>query len=182
MKRLFLVAAFAVVAMVLGSCDQSNVSATDALTIKDGWQLAEGTIVPAYELLNGDLVDDVMDFLLPCEQDDNILFNANGSETIKTNVTCADSEGEFGLQDPEVAALWHFDNPENPERLYLQLPFFYNDDMDNYDEELENCEIINLTKDEMKLRYTLRFTNAKGDDEKYTFTFVYRPSSKVSKR
>lgn len=172
MKKNFLVAAFAVLAIGFSSCGEQNVSKTECLTIKDGWQLSEGRIDPAYEMEDGSQTSDLFDYLYACEYDDVLTFDAEGNEVIATNVRC-----ETGIQADKADAKWHFDNEEDPQTLFMQLPFFYNDDETFYDAEEENCKIINLTKDEMKIAYT--FTDDAG---KHTFTMTYLPSSKVAKK
>lgn len=173
MKKNILMAAFiAVLAFGLFSCNKDEKTATQYLTIEKGWQLSEGSIDPAYQFADGSQTSNLMDYLYACEQDDQIFFKENGSETIKTGVLC-----DEGLQGAEVAALWHFDDPENATVLYMQLPFFYNADFTSYDEELENCTIMTLNDEMLKMKYTFQL----AADERYTFTMTYLPSNKVSK-
>ena len=173
-KNVLMAALIAVLAFGLFSCNKDEASKKDLLTREGGWQLAEGTITPAYETAAGDRLSDLMDYLYACEKDDEIYFDANGAERIKTNVKCAEGEG---LQGDEVAALWHFDNEEAPEVLYMQLPFFYDETGNNLDAEQENCKIKEISKDEMQLSYTF-----KVDDETNTFQMTFKDPKKVAKK
>lgn len=173
-KNVLMAALIAVLAFGLFSCNKDEASKKDLLTREGGWQLAEGTITPAYQMASGDMISDLMDYLYACEKDDEIYFDANGAERIKTNVKCAEGEG---LQGDEVAALWHFDNEEDPQVLYMQLPFFYDETGNALDAEQENCTIKDMNKDEMQLSYTF-----KVDGDTYTFQMTFKDPKKVAKK
>lgn len=171
MKKNVLMAAFvAVLAFGLFSCTGEVKTKTQYLTIDQGWQLSEGYIDPAYQFADGSQTSNLMDYLYSCEKDDHIIFAEGGAQTIITNDQCAE-----GLQGAEVAALWHFDNELEPTVLHMQLPFFYNAELNSYDEELENCTILQLDDTMLKIKYTFQL-----DEEKYTFTMTYLPANKVS--
>ena len=178
-KNILMAALIAVLAFGLFSCNKDEASKKDLLTKEGGWQLAEGTITPAFEMNDGSMVSDIMDYLYTCEKDDEILFNADGSEIISTKVTCAEGEG---IQGDKVAALWKFDNDEEPTTLYCQLPFIYDYDNEGnvtgYSEIQENCKIVDLTKDELVISYTVNIT--KGDQ--YTFKMTFKDPKKVAKK
>ena len=173
-KNILMAALIAVLAFGLFSCNKDEASKKDLLTTTTGWQLAEGTITPAYETSAGDMISDMMDYLYTCEKDDEILFNADGSEIITTNVKCAEGEG---LQGDKVAGLWHFDNEEDPQVLYMQLPFFYDETGNALDAEQENCTIKDITKDALQLTYTFEV-----EGTKYTFQMTYKDPKKVAKK
>ncbi len=151
---------------------ENTVNKTVFLT-SHGWKLAEGSITPALQMSNGAIISDLMDYLYSCEQDDILYFESGGRERIETNIKCAEGEG---LQDDVVSARWYFDNQEDPQILYMQLPFLYDATGNALDEELENCKIIELTGKQLKISWTFDVGN-----DIHTFVMVYRDSKDVAK-
>ena len=151
---------------------ENTVNKTVFLT-SHGWKLAEGSITPALQMSNGTRISDLMDYLYSCEKDDILYFESGGRERIETNLKCAEGEG---LQDDVVSARWYFDNHEDPQILYMQLPFLYDATGNALDEELENCKIIELTGKQLKISWTFDVGN-----DIHTFVMVYRDSKDVAK-
>lgn len=170
MKKVFSVLAVAAL-FVIGftSCDPvQEKTYADYLTYEKGWVLASATSNPSYVMSDGTIVTDLMTegFFEACELDEILTFNANGTMSINPGENI---DPEFGYQQ-EVGATWHFNADSTT--IYMQLPFFYNDDYTSFDSEMEECKIIYMNENEMKLAFTL---NAVDDPakEKYTFMLTY---------
>ena len=168
MKNFKIIAlAFIACTMLFSSCKKGEQTKTAMLCYKYGWVLESATTSPAYALSNNTFCTDLMTegYLNECELDDILTFTENGAQTITPKEVC-----DFGYQK-EVATTWSFNEAED--QLTLQLPFFYNNNNTSFDEEFETCEIMSLTNDELKIKYTFDDyeSNAKT---KYSFTLTYR--------
>jgi len=108
-------------------------------------------------------------YLEECELDDIIKFTENGAQTITPKEVC-----DFGYQK-EVATTWSFNEAED--YLTFQLPFFYNDNNTSFNDEFETCQILSLTSEELKIKFTFNDdeSEAKGN---YSFTLTYRHATK----
>ena len=129
------------------------------LTNKKGWVLATATSSPAY-LLNGDTYcTDLMTegYLEDCELDDILKFTSNGGLTVNPGNDVCDEEEEY-------AATWKLS--DDLKTLTFQIPFFY-------DEEVEECQLLSLTEDQLRIKFT--FTDDEGDAKgDYSFTLTYK--------
>lgn len=170
MKKLTLVFTVVLAMGVLFTSCKKDKTNTELLTISKGWVLSAATSSPAYALSDTSFATNLMTdgYLLECELDDVIKFSENGAQTIVPNDVCVD-----GYQ-LETAALWSFLEEETI--LKMQLPFFYNDDWTSYDAEFEECKILSLTEDELRIKFTFNDdeTPAKGT---YSFTLTYVPAN-----
>ena len=172
MKNLKVIAlAFIACTMLFSSCKKGEQTKTAMLCYKYGWVLESATTSPAYRLSNGTFCTDLMTegYLEACELDEIIKFTENGSQTIIPKEIC-----DFGYQK-EVATTWSFNEAED--ELNFQLPFFYNANNTNFDEEFEKCEIMSLTNDELKIKFTFDDYEA-GAKNAYSFTLTYRHATK----
>lgn len=152
-------------------------TAMELLTIPQGWVLSEATSSPSYELSNGVLVDDLMHgYLYDFEIDDIIRFSSDGTHCVHPNRILPEGL-EFGYTQETSLGQWHFDNPDNPAYLFMQIPFIYGDGLNTYNPAIEECRIISLTTDMLKISFTYiddEYKNAtKGS---YTFTLTYVPA------
>ena len=170
MKKLTLVFTVVLAMGVLFTSCKKDKTNTELLTISKGWVLSAATSSPAYALSDTSYATNLMTdgYLLECELDEVIKFSEDGAQTIVPNDVCED----FGYQ-METAALWSFQEDETI--LKMQLPFFYNDDNTSYDADFEECKILSLTEDELRLKFTF------NDDEvvtkgTYSFTLTYVPA------
>ncbi len=171
MKKLTLVFTVVLAMGVLFTSCKKDKTNTELLTITKGWVLSAATSSPAYELADQSFATNLMTdgYLEECELDEVIKFSENGAQTIVPKDVCTD----FGYQ-AETSALWSFNEDETI--LKMQIPFFYKDDGTSYDEEFEECTILSLTEDELRIKFTFNDdeTPAKGT---YTFTLTYVPAN-----
>ena len=169
MKKLQVIAlAFVAFVMLFSSCKKTDESNTALLCYKNGWVLSEATSSPAYKMSGGENCTDLLlCYLEDCEKDDVIAFTEDGGQTINPKEVCT----EWGIQS-QKACTWKFNEDETV--LYCQLPFFYNDNEDSYNEMQENCKVMSLTADELKLSYTFEIANEETKAaEQYTFYMTY---------
>jgi len=171
MKKLTLVFTVVLAMGVLFTSCKKDKTNTELLTITKGWVLSAATSSPAYLLSDDSYATNLMTdgYLEECELDEVIKFSEKGAQTIVPKDVCTD----FGYQ-AETSALWSFNEDET--LLKMQIPFFYNDDETSYDEEIEECTILSLTEDELRIKFTFNDdkTPTKGT---YTFTLTYVPAN-----
>lgn len=146
------------------SCNKEK-TMTDYLTIEKGWTLSEATTTPYWTLNDNTQITNLFEgYVLDCEKDDVIKFNADGFEYMVPGETCED-------QPSAESSLGKWAINEEEKVLDMQIPFFY-------DEEVESCKINNLVEDELKVSYTWELTedDAKGVPGTYTFILTYVPA------
>lgn len=175
MKKVFSVLAVAALILVsFSSCDPQEKTYTDLLTNSKGWVLSSAKSTPAYENSLGVLIEDIYNeagyFYGQYEKDYILVFNADGTMIVKPGKTAATAEEIEDNPDAYVAATnlgsWHFDNPENPRFIYMQVPYFY-------DETVEICEVLELTKDNLRIRCTFNDDDPQPTKGTYTFTLGF---------
>ena len=169
MKKVFSVLAVAAMLLVSFYACTGDETYADLLTQKKGWVLSAATSNPPYEMQDHSLVSDLMTegYLYDYENEYVITFNEDGTEYVKPGKTVAPS-AEDGYTEETLIGTWRFDNELAPELLYMQVPFFY-------DADVEVCKILSLTKDELKLSCTINDDDplAKGT---YSFILTYVPA------
>lgn len=148
----------------------------EILTIPQGWKLAAAVSTPAYNMANGSHISDLMHgWFYEAELDDIVIFYDNGTHAVNPG---SNIDYSFGYTQITNLGQWHFDNADNPTTLYMQLPFFYNDSMNSYDATLEECRIITLNANMLKIAFTLNeIVSDTGDTRTYTFTLTYIPNN-----
>ena len=170
MKKVFCVLAVAALFLVSFVGCNGGQTYTEMLTQKKGWVLSSATSNPPYEMSDQSLVSDLMTegYLYDFENDYIIIFNEDGTEYVKPGKTVAPEGTEDAYTAETFIGNWRFDNEILPTLLYMQVPFFY-------DEEIEVCKILTLTKDELKLSCTINDDDptAKGT---YSFILTYVPA------
>lgn len=166
-KSILSVIAIAVACVfVFTSCEKPTM--TSYLTTEKGWTLSEATSTPAWTLndVNGTQITDLTQgYVLECEVDDIIKFNNDGFEYLNPGANLCDDQAS---QEQPIGK-WAIN--EEDKVLDMQIPFFY-------DEEVESCTILELTKDQLKVQYSWELTEdqTKGVPGKYTFTLTYVPA------
>jgi hypothetical protein len=169
MKKTLSVLAIAAMLLVSFSCCTGDQTFTTMLTQKKGWVLSSATSNPSYEMSDGSLVTNLMTegYLRPFENEYIITFNEDGTEYVKPGKTVAPSAEEGYMAETQIGT-WRFDNDLIPTLLYMQVPFFM-------DEDVEVCKILSLTKDELKVSCTINDDEptAKGT---YSFILTYVPA------
>lgn len=177
MKKLLIFALTAVFALSLSSCGKNKKAdgteivpektKTELLCIEKGWVLSAATSSQPYLLENGTYASNLMTegYLLPYELDDIIIFNSNGNQVINGGTIVPDNPYEDYQQRDYGVGTWNFSDDETV--LYFQIPFFY-------DDEKENAQVLALTENELRVKYTF------NDDEEtskgtYSFTLTYVP-------
>lgn len=174
MKKVFCVmAVFAMVVLAFTSCKKEK-TYTDLLTQSKGWVLVSATSDPAYHMLNGSTATDLIKdkYLKDFEVDYIIVFNENGGEIVKPGkVVAPDSIPSDECYRAETSlGNWSFDNAENPTKINMQIPFFY-------DKEVEICYLKTLTEDELRIQCVIDdINNPVKADNKCTFTLTYQPA------
>lgn len=155
--------------ILFSACKKDEKSLTELLTYKKGWVLEAATSSPAYALSDESFATNLMTdgYLEECELDDVIKFAENGAQTIVPNTTC-----DFGYQT-ETAALWSLVEKNGKDYLKFQIPFFYDENWETYDAELEECEILNLTEDQLRIKYTFN-DDVNPAKATYSFTLTYK--------
>lgn len=175
MKRNILVfALIAIFALTLSSCGKKEKTNTEKLCIEKGWVLKAATVTPAVPVGEGTTNDWFADYLYGYEQDDIIIFNANGGQTINPGNKTPDEEQDGYIESK--ASTWKFNNDETS--LEFQIPFFYNLDeipARTFDPEFETATISKLTETELVLIYKRNINFAKNGVE-YTWTLTYAPA------
>ena len=169
MKKVFSVLAVAAMLLVSFSGCTGDQTYADMLTQKKGWVLSSATSNPPYEMADQSLVSDLMTegYLTDYENEYIITFNEDGTEYVKPGKTVAPN-AESGYIAETAIGTWRFDNDLIPTLLYMQVPFFMDDD-------IEVCKILTLTKDELKISCTINDDEptAKGT---YSFILTYVPA------
>ena len=178
MKRNILVfALIAIFALSLSSCGKKEKTNTEKITTAKGWVLKSATVTPAVPVGEGTTNNWYGEYLYDYEQDDIIIFNANGSFVINPGKKLAPEDGDGYVT--EQASTWAFNSDES--KVKMQIPFFYdlehNLSPDGYartfNEQFEEPTISSLTETEMVLIYKANTAFAKGTD--YTWTLTYEP-------
>ena len=173
MKRNLLVfALIAVFALSLTSCGNKEKTNTEKITTAKGWVLKSATVTPAVPVGEGTTTNWYGDYLYEYEQDDIIVFNANGSFVIKPGKKVP-GDTEDGYVE-EKASTWEFNSDET--KVKMQIPFFYDlseTPARTFNAQFEEPEISTLTETEMVLIYKANTVFAKGID--YTWTLTYEP-------
>ena len=151
-------------------------TATELLTIPKGWVLSEATSSPAYNMLNGECIDNLMHgYLFDFEIDDVIHFLSNGTHFVNPGIMIP-GEGVGYTQETSMGQ-WHFDNPDNPSYLYMQIPFIYGENPNTYDPAIEECRLISLTTDMLKISFVYIDDEYKNSTKgTYVFTLTYVPA------
>lgn len=169
-KSLFALAIAAIIALSFSACNPTVKTNAELLTgATNGWVLASATSEPGYELASGKIATDLINdgYLYESELDEIITFKEDGTQLIDPGKNI---DPTFGYQTP-VTAQWSLNLDQTV--LFMQVPFFYNDDYTSYNAQVENCQIVSLTNKELVVNYT--FTDdqapAKGT---YTFTLTYK--------
>ena len=136
-------------------------TATELLTIPEGWKLSEAAISPSYQMPDGTIREDLVyipgtdyNFFYSHEIDDIIHFSSDGSHYVNPGTLLA-TNGVGYTQETSLGQ-WHFDIPDNPSYLYMQIPFIYGaqSSPNTYDPAIEECRIISLTTDMLKISFT----------------------------
>ncbi len=174
MKRNILVfALIAIFALSLSSCGKKEKTNTEKITTAKGWVLKSATVTPAVPVGEGTTTNWYGDYLYDYEQDDIIVFNANGSFIIKPGSKTPEADGDGYVE--EKASTWAFNSDET--KVKMQIPFFYDLPTEGpartFNAQFEEPEISSLTETEMVLIYKANTVFAKGID--YTWTLTYVP-------
>ena len=179
MKKVFCVLAVAALFLVgITSCTQPK-TATELLTQKNGWVLSSATSAPAYHLSDGSFATDLMTegYLMSWELDDIIVFNENGSHLLKPGKNVPESAADGFVAETSLGN-WAFDNAENPEFIFMQVPFLYDYDAEGnftFDAAVEKCQVLALTENELRIKCTIDDTENPAK-EVYSFTLTYVPA------
>ena len=138
----------------------------ELLTIPSGWVLSEATSSPAYVMLNGACIDNLMHgYFFDFEIDDVIHFLSNGTHYVNPGIKIPSEE--VGYTQETSLGQWHFDNPDNPSYLYMQIPFIYGE-----------CRLISLTTDMLKISFVYIDDEYKNSTKgTYVFTLTYVPAN-----
>jgi hypothetical protein len=174
MKRNILVfALIAIFALSLTSCGKKEKTNTELITTAKGWVMKSATVTPAVPVGEGTTTNWYDEYLYEYEQDDIIVFNANGSFVIKPGKNVP-GDTEDGYVE-EKASTWAFNSDET--KVKMQIPFFYDIPTEGpartFNAQFEEPEISKLTETEMVLIYKANTVFAKGVD--YTWTLTYEP-------
>jgi hypothetical protein len=172
MKKVLVFALIAVFALSLTSCGKDKEKTnTEKITTAKGWVLKAATVTPAVPVGEGTTNNWYGDYLYDYEQDDIIVFNANGSFVIKPGNKVPEADGDGYVE--EVASTWKFNSDET--KVTMQIPFFYDlssNPARTFNAQWEEADISSLTETEMVLIYKANTTFAKGTD--YTWTLTYQ--------
>jgi len=174
MKKVLSVLAIAALVLVsFTSCNKEKTS-TQLLTQSKGWVLTSATSDPAYHMQDGSQAADLIKdkYLKDFEVGYIIVFNENGSEIVKPGkIVAPDSIPDEDCYRVETSlGNWEFDNAENPSILNMQIPFFY-------DKEVEKCYLKNLTESELRIQMQMNdINNPTKADNVCTFTLVFEPA------
>lgn len=169
MKKIFAIIAVAIFTIVgFTGCNPHEKSATDLLTGNKGWVLSSAFSNPPFHVSEdgtyaSDLIND--GYLKNFEIAYILVFNTTGGEIVKPGSVVAPSPEE-GFVTETTLGNWAFDNPDNPSTISMHIPFLYQ-------EGPKVCQILNLSKDDFRIRFTVE------DDEDAkktcTFTLTYIP-------
>lgn len=173
MKKIFGVIAIALVGVfAFTSCNKVKTTA-DYLTVEKGWVLENATCPAGYGANN---VTDLMAMFTEgggYENDDVIIFKAEGDQYINAGATRYDFEGE----GDQFVGKWEMNEEETV--LSCQLPMFKagegEPDTQIYSAAKEECNIISIDDDKMVLSHTFTVApgNAKWQAGTWTFEFTY---------
>ncbi|MBQ3749945.1 MAG: hypothetical protein II865_01385 [Bacteroidales bacterium] len=148
--------------------EERSFTTAHSLTIPQGWKLVTATSSPAYEMIDGTHISDLMNgYLYDCEKDDIIVFSINGTQKVLPGTLLCDFE-DGGYDQETNLGQWYFDYPNNPTILYMQIPFFY-------DNAIRACRIITYNNNLLKVSVMFNDEEvpAKGT---YTFILTYVPA------
>lgn len=170
MKKSFVIFAIAFFSvMSFSGCVHHDQTATDFLTGTQGWVLSKAFSKPAYFVSeNGTYASDLIndEYFKQFEIDYILVFNAAGGEIVKPGAVVAPSP-EDGYTTETTLGNWEFDNPDNPSTITMYVPFLYT-------EEPVVCQVLNLSKDEFRIRFTVE--DGEQDAKKTCmFTVTYVP-------
>lgn len=128
-----------------------------------GWELTAATSSPAYVMLNGDLVTDLIKggYLLDYELDDLVIYRATGALDVDPG-KLTDPDGYTAAKN---LGQWKFTDTEG-KKLSTHIPFFY-------DETDANVNVLALTKDELRFNFSFNDNESPAKGE-YTFTLTYK--------
>lgn len=162
--KLFAIAMLCV--FVFTGCEKEK-TMQELLTIEKGWVMTAATTVPYWTLNNGTQIEDLFNdgYFFDYEKDDIIIFKNDGYQYWNPGKLV-----EEGQPTSETSlGKWELD--EANKELKMQLPFFY-------DTDVETVQIAELTSERMKLQYTYTLAPdaAKGVPGTYTYTLIYVPA------
>ena len=150
MKKVLSVLAIAALFVVSFSSCGGGKTATELLTQKKGWVLSSATSSPAYQLTDGSYATNLMTegYLKAWELDDIIVFNENGSHLLNPGKNLPESAADGFVAETSLGN-WSFDNVENPEYIFMQVPFLFDFDAEGnftFDDAVEKCQVLSLTE------------------------------------
>lgn len=140
---------------------------TELLCNPRGWVLLSATSSPAFPMLDGSYVTNLMDgFLYDFELDDYIKFLPDGTQIINGGIQVPAPNEPYQSQD--YVYTWSFNSDETA--LNMQIPFLYDDGV-------ETVSIFRLSETELRIKYTFNYVEP---PVKYTcsFTLTYVPCSR----
>lgn len=132
-------------------CARHELDAVDILTGTNGWVLDYAISDPHYfvESEGYYVADLIIDgYLKNFEVAYILLFDAKGGEIVRPGSVVAPSADEGYITETTIGH-WEFDNPNDPSFITMQIPFLYKDGP-------KKCEIINLSKDEFKIKFSIQ--------------------------
>lgn len=169
MKKIFVIIAVAALFVVsFNGCKHQESSPTDILTGAQGWKLSKAFSNPPYHQSDGSYASDLIndEYLKDYEREYVLVFNTTGGEIVRPGSIVAPSE-EVGYVKETTLGKWAFDNSENPTIITMFIPFLYQD-------KPKVCQILNLSKDELRIRFTVEDED-NGAKKECAFTVTYVP-------
>lgn len=167
MKKVFgIITVALVVAAGFMGCHRHEQTATDFLTGAKGWVLSKAYSNPPYHLEDGSYASDLMNdgYLKDFESAYILVFNTTGGEIVKPGDVRAPS-AEEGYVEETTLGVWKFDNPDHPTAITMHIPFLYQ-------EEPVVCQLLDLAKDDFRIRFKVQDDEDVKKECTFTLTFV----------
>lgn len=163
--------------------DTISLTYRQMLCIPEGWKLSTAASSPAYELADGSLANDLINdgYLYNWELDDIIIFSESGSEIANPGTLIPQGPNwgpdydKFPYSTSTLGS-WHFDNEDDPQLIYMFIPFFEFNWWWNNNFPL-TCELLSLTKNKFTIRVTFNNDNPDSIKGTYAFTLTYIPAN-----
>lgn len=160
-KNIFILALCAIVAFGFTSCEPTDKSKTELLTVTKGWTLTAASSNPAYIMGGGATITDLYNdgFIYSCEKDDIITFETSGAQKLNPNKNICEGDGAI----TELTSLGNWSFADDEAKLNMHLPYFENSPK-------VKCHILSLDENTLKVQAQITY---KETNEDYDMTFTY---------
>jgi len=142
-----------------------NLTPIEKLCIPNGWKLINATSFPAYRLIGGEYIGNLISAMYNFEAAYILIFKDNHMQFVKPGTAVA-PDASMGYATLTNLGNWNFNNDYNPTSINMQVPYLH---FLNYTSTITSIQIISLTNTEFKINCNIQDGN---DTHDFVLTFV----------